>query len=54
MAAVSLINVLRADTEFSDDQALLVGGGVTVGVIAIITLANLRKPEISRQKRHRP
>lgn len=50
MAVVSLVNQLRARPEFSDDQALMIGGGAAAGLIATIALANLRKPQPQRDQ----
>ncbi len=40
MAAVSLVNLLRAGPEFDDSQALMVGGFATALVIAAIVVGN--------------
>ncbi len=48
MAILSLVNQLRAGQTFSDDQALLIGGGAAVGLIAAIALANVRRLQRNR------
>jgi len=49
MAGVSLVNVLRAGSEFDDQQALLIGAGATALVIAAIVIGNQLKPKATGQ-----
>ncbi len=44
MAVTSLVNVLRARPDFTDDQALMIGGAATAGLILVIAVANWRAP----------
>jgi len=46
MAAVSLLNLLRAGPEFDDGQALLIGAGATALVIAAIVVGNRLKAKV--------
>jgi hypothetical protein len=47
-----IINILRADTEFSDNQALVIGSLAAAGVIAASIVSRLTKPSPSDQNRN--